>query len=81
MIYSSPSVYGSAIKKLVYFGLPAEKPSVLKDPLVPHFDILLKTSILSLKRSVAIYTWFFFSVSNKWTKKCLDYFYRNRYIL
>lgn len=81
MIYSSQLVYGSAIKKLVYFGLPAQIPSVLKDPLVPHFDIMPNTSILSLNRSVALYTWGFFSVSNKWAKKCLDYFYRNRYIL
>lgn len=60
MIYSSPLIWGSAIKTLVYFGLPSQIPSVLKDPLVPHFDILLNTSILSLNRSVALYTWFFF---------------------
>lgn len=40
MIYFPPLIWGSAIKKLIYFGLAAQIPSVLKDPLVPRFDIL-----------------------------------------
>lgn len=60
MIYSSPLVYGSATNKLVYFGLPAQIPSVLKNSPFPDFDILLNASILSLNRSVVLCSWFFF---------------------
>jgi len=60
MVCSSCLVYGFAIKKLLYFGLPAQIPSVLKGPLVHHFAALLNTGILFLNTSVALCTWFFF---------------------
>lgn len=60
MICSSPLVYKSAIKKLVYcyLCLPVQIPNVLKDPLVPHLDVLLDASKLSLNRPVALGSYF-----------------------
>lgn len=62
MICSSPLVYRSAVKKLLYcyLCLPAQTPNVLKDPLVPHLDVLLDASKFSLNRPVALYSCFLF---------------------
>lgn len=65
MIHSSHLVHRSAVKKLVYcyLWLPAQMPSVLEDPLVPHLDVLLHAS-KPLSRTVALYSWLLFSLIN-----------------